>query len=316
MYIIFMSNKIKLVFLGNCASAPTSLRNLTSLLVNYNGQGYLFDCPENTQQQIMKSNFSAMKINNIFITHLHGDHYFGLFGLLSSYKLNNRTSELNIFVPKGDKKNMENLINLTISDKHKPEYKINIKEVSTGKVFENSEVVVQVTPLDHNIKTNGYIFKIKDKIGKFNKAKALKLKIPEGPLFSQLQKGKPIKLNGKTIKPEEVMDYKFKKIGKKFAYFCDTQVLKAIPKEVMGADILIHESTFFEEDKEKARIVKHSVAEEIPSFAKNAKIKTVYLTHISGKYTDLEEREKQLQKKHKNFKIAKTLEEIEIEDYL
>jgi ribonuclease Z len=312
-----MSNKIKIVFLGNCASAPTSLRNLTSLLINYNGQGYLFDCPENTQQQIMKSNFSAMRVNNIFITHLHGDHYFGLFGLLSSFKLNNRTTELNIFVPKGYKKDIEDLINLTLirNHKHPLGYKINIKEVSTGKIFENSEIVVETTPLDHNIKANGYIFKIKDKIGKFNKAKALKLKIPEGPLFSALQKGKSIKLNGKTIKPEEVMDYKYKKIGKKIAYLCDTEVLKKVPKEVLGSDILIHESTFFQEDKEKAKIVKHAVAEEIPIFAKKAKIKTIYLTHLSGKYTDLDEREKQLQKKNKNLKIAKTLEEIEIEDY-
>lgn len=310
-----MSNKIKIVFLGNSASAPTSLRNLTSVLINYNGQGYLFDCPENTQQQIMKSKQSAMKINDIFITHMHGDHYFGLFGLLSSFKLNNRTTELNIYVPKGEKKSLEMLIKLTIFDKHKPEYKINIKEIEKGKIFENQEIIIETVLLDHNIKTNGYIFKIKDKIGKFNKAKALKLKIPEGPLFAELQKGKSIKINGKTIKPEQVMDYKFKKIGKKIAYFCDTLVLKKIPKEIMNTDILIHESTFFEEDREKAKIVKHTVAEDLLSFSKKAKIKQLYLVHISGKYTDLEDREKQLHKKFKNLKIAENLEEIEIEDY-
>ena len=310
-----MSNKIKIVFLGNSASAPTSLRNLTSVLINYNGQGYLFDCPENTQQQIMKSKQSAMKINDIFITHMHGDHYFGLFGLLSSFKLNNRTTELNIYVPKGEKKSLEMLIKLTIFDKHKPEYKINIKEIEKGKIFENQEIIIETVPLDHNIKTNGYIFKIKDKIGKFNKAKALKLKIPEGPLFAELQKGKSIKVNGKIIKPEQVMDYKFKKIGKKIAYFCDTLVLKKIPKEITNTDILIHESTFFEEDREKAKIVKHTVAEDLLSFSKKAKIKQLYLVHISGKYTDLEDREKQLHKKFKNLKIAENLEEIEIEDY-
>ena len=311
-----MSNKIKIVFLGNCASAPTSLRNLTSVLINYNGQGYLFDCPENTQQQIMKSKLSAMKINDIFITHMHGDHYFGLFGLLSSFKLNNRTNEINIYVPKGEKKNLEHLINLTIFDKHKPEYKITIKEVEKGKIFENQEIVIETLPLEHSIKTNGYIFKIKDKIGKFNKEKALKLKIPEGPLFAKLQQGKSIKINGKIIKPEQVMDYKFKKLGKKIAYLTDTAVLKKISKILEGTDLLIHESTFFKEDAEKARLVKHTVAQDLLVFSKKAKIKQLYLTHISGKYTDLEEREKQLQKQFKNLKIAKNLEEIEIEDYL
>ncbi|MFA5746132.1 MAG: ribonuclease Z [archaeon] len=310
-----MSNKIKVFFLGNSASIPTAERNLSSILINYQGQNYLFDCPENCQQQIMKVKQSIMKINNIFITHMHGDHYFGLFGILSSFKLNNRTADINLYVPKGEKKNLETLIKLTIFDKHLPEYKVNIKEIEKGTIFSNEELTIETIPLDHNVKTNGYIFKIKDKIGKFNKAKALKLKIPEGPLFSQLQKGKSIKLNGKTIKPEEVMDYKFKKSGKKIVYLADTQVLKKIPKELMNTDILIHESTFFEEDKEKARAVKHAVAEEIPNFAKAIKAKTIYLTHLSSKYSDLDVREKLLQKKTKNLKIIKQLQEIEVEDY-
>lgn len=312
-----MSNKIKVFFLGNSASLPTAERNLSCVLINYTGQNYLFDCPENCQQQIMKSKQSIMKINNIFLSHMHGDHFFGLLGLLSSFKLNNRTAALNIFVPKNEKKNLEQLIKLTIYDKYPPEYKINIVEVEKSIALEDKEIKIEAISLDHTTRTNGYIFKIKDKVGKFNKAKALKLKIPEGPLFSELQKGKSIKLKGKTIKPEMVMDYKFKKIGKKIAYLCDTQILKKIPKELIGTDLLVHESTFFEEDKDKAKLVKHSVAEEIPSFAKKIKAKSIYLTHISSKYNDLEKREKQLQKQNKGQKInvIHGLKELEIEDY-
>jgi ribonuclease Z len=312
-----MSNKIKVFFLGNSASLPTAERNLSCVLINYTGQNYLFDCPENCQQQIMKSKQSIMKINNIFLSHMHGDHFFGLLGLLSSFKLNNRTAALNIFVPKNEKKNLEQLIKLTIYDKYPPEYKINIVEVEKSIALEDKEIKIEAISLDHTTRTNGYIFKIKDKVGKFNKAKALKLKIPEGPLFSELQKGKSIKLKGKTIKPEMVMDYKFKKIGKKIAYLCDTQILKKIPKELIGTDLLVHESTFFEEDKDKARLVKHAVAEEIPSFAKKIKAKQIYLTHISSKYNDLEKREKQLQKQSKGQKInvIHGLKELEIEDY-
>jgi len=314
-----MSNKIKVFFLGNSASLPTIDRNLSSVLINYNGQNYLFDCPENCQQQIMKAKQSIMKINNIFISHMHGDHFFGLLGLLSSFKLNNRAIQLNIFVPKNEKKNLEHLIKLTIYDAYPPEYKINVVEVEKGLALEDKEIKVEVIPLEHTTRTNGYIFKVKDKIGKFNKAKALKLKIPEGPLFSELQKGKSIKLKGKTIKPEMVMDYKFKKIGKKIAYLFDTQVLKKVPKELEETDIMIHESTFFEEDKEKAKLVKHSVAEEVPAFAKKAKAKALFLTHISSKYNDLEKREKYLQKKTKSTGIKpiiiRGLKEIEIDDY-
>lgn len=312
-----MSSKIKVVFLGNSASLPTAERNLSSMLLNYNGQNYLFDCPENCQQQIMKAKQSIMKINNIFITHMHGDHFFGLLGLLSSFKLNNRTAPLNIYVPKNEKKNLEQLIKLTVYDTYVPEYKINIIEVEKGIAFENQELKVEVISLEHTTRTNGYVFKIKDKIGKFNKVKALKLKIPEGPLFSQLQKGNSIKINGKTIKPEAVMDYKFKKLGKKIAYLCDTQVLKKISKELQDTDILIHECTFFAEDREKAKLVKHAVAEDIPAFAKKIKAKQIYLTHISSKYNDLEKREKQLQKQNKGQKInvIHALKEIVIDDY-
>ena len=312
-----MSNKIKVFFLGNSASLPTADRNLSAMLINYNGQNYLFDCPENCQQQIMKVKQSVMKINNIFLSHMHGDHFFGLFGMLSTFKLNNRITPLNIYVPKNEKKNLEQLIRLTIYDKYPPEYKININEVERKIAYQDKDTQVEAISLDHTTRTNGYIFKIKDKIGKFNKAKALKLKIPEGPLFSQLQKGKSIKLNGKTIKPEMVMDYKFKKTGKKIAYLCDTQVLKNVPKELVGTDVLVHESTFFEEDKEKAKLVKHSVAEEIPNFSKKAKVKHLYLTHISSKYNDLEKREKELQKKNKGQKIniVHGIKEIELDDY-
>ncbi|HOZ35421.1 MAG TPA: ribonuclease Z [archaeon] len=312
-----MSNKIKVFFLGNSASLPTAERNLSSMLINYNGQNYLFDCPENCQQQIMRSKQSIMKINNIFLSHMHGDHFFGILGLLSSFKLNNRIAQLNIFVPKNEKKNLEQLIKLTIYDKYPPEYKINIVEVEKNIAYQDKEIKVEAISLDHTTRTNGYIFKVKDKVGKFNKEKALKLKIPEGPLFSQLQKGKSIKLKGKTIKPEMVMDYKFKKIGKKIAYLCDTQVLKNIPKELIDIDIMVHECTFFVEDKDKARLVKHAVAEEVPIFSKKAKVKHLYLTHISSKYNDLEKREKQLQKKNKGQKIniVHGLKEIELNDY-
>lgn len=311
-----MSNKIKIIFLGNSASAPTSTRNLTSVLLNYNGENYLFDCPENTQQQVMKAKQSLMKINNIFISHLHGDHYFGLFGLLSSFKLSNRTLPLTIFVPTGSKKTLDSLIQQTIDNKTL-DYKITIKETNAGKILDTTEIQVNAIALDHSIKTNGYIFKIKDKIGRFNKEKAKKLKIPEGPLYSKLQKGKSIKLDGKTITPSQVIDYKYKKTGKKIAYLCDTAVLKKIPQILEDADILIHEATFFKEDEKKAKLVKHSVAEEVLIFAKKIKAKNTYLTHISSKYQDLEERESILQKQNKNQKIniIKDLENIEIEDY-
>jgi len=305
-----MSDKIKVYFLGTSASTPTKTRNLSSLLINYKGSSYLFDSPENVQQQVLRTGQSIMKIKHIFITHFHGDHYYGLLGLLSSMSLSKREDSLTIYIPNGYLSFLNNFlkyskVNLT--------FNLEIKEVKPNNVFSFDNLTVSSVKLDHTIPSFGYVFKIKDKIGKFNKKKALTLKIPEGPLFSKLQAGKSIKVDGKTIKPDQVIDFSYKQIGKKIAYLTDTAILKKPSKLLHSSDLLIHECTFLDTEKEKAKDKKHSYFSGVVDFFKKTDSKKLYLIHISSRYKDMDSSLKKL--RNKNVVLPNDLDFLEVNDY-
>ncbi|MFH0905967.1 MAG: ribonuclease Z, partial [archaeon] len=169
--------------------------------------------------------------------------------------------------------------------------------------------------LNHSVLSYGYIFKIKDKVGRFNRDKAIKLGIPVGPLFSKLQDGKTIKLNGKIIKPEEVIDKKFKRFGKKIAYLLDTYALSKAPKDIIDADILIHDSCFIDEEENKAKEFLHSTSSLAAGFAKICKAKQLCLSHFSSRYKENDVHLKQAKKIFKNTIAPNDLDVIEIEDY-
>ena len=307
-----MSNKIKLIFLGTSASLPTSKKNLTSVLINYQGHNHLFDCPENVQQQIMKSKQSIMKIKNIFITHFHGDHFFGIFGLLSTMNLNNREEELTIYLPE---KNKQNFLDILNSAQINCSFNITVVGIKKEQIiYSDKNLNIESVKLDHTISTFGFIFKIKDTLGKFNREKALKLKIPEGPLFSKLSEGKSIKINGKVITPNQVIDTKFKKIGKKILYLTDTKIIP-VNKKLLDSDILIHECTFGKEEEKKANLVKHSTSVGVAGFAKKIKAKHLYLVHISSRYQETDNILTESSKLFKNTMIPKDLDTLEIDDY-
>jgi ribonuclease Z len=306
-----MSN-IKIIFLGTSASTPTKERNLTSVLINYNGFNYLFDCPEGVQQQILKSKQSLLKIKSIFITHLHGDHYYGLFGLLSTMGLNSRTEPLDLFLPSGYKKKIVDLFNIIKLDIN---FEINIKEVKSNFNYDVGNVIVNSVKLDHSITTYGYIFKIKDKIGKFNKAKALKLGVPQGPLFAKLQNGISIKVAGKTIIPKQVMDFKYKKKGKSIAYLLDGSYKGKMCQNLKKINYLIHDSSFTSEHKLKAEIVKHPIAKDVAKFAKKYNCENLYLVHISSRYKDTDIHLKESRAIFAKSFVPKDLDVIETSDY-
>lgn len=307
-----MTDKLNIFFLGTSSSSPTKTRNLTSALLSYRGVSYLFDTPENVQQQIQKVNQSILKIKHIFITHFHGDHYYGILGLLSSMSLNKREDDLVIYVPSGYKSFLENFLK---SGFVQISFPLTIKEVKSNFKSSFENITISAVKLNHSILSFGYIFKIKDKIGKFDKKKALKLKIPEGPLFSKLQEGKSIKVNGKTISPKQVMDYSFKKLGKKILYFTDTTALKKITSQMKDADILIHECTFSDQEKLKAKERMHSYFSEVIDFSKKIKAKQTYLIHLSTRYKNKEEVIGDFKKSLKDVIFPNDLDVIETTDY-
>jgi len=286
----------KAVLLGSVSSKPTKENFTSSLIVQHDGDVFLFDACEGAQIRIMQSGISFMKINNIFISHFHADHFLGLPGLLATMELSERKNPLTIFGPKGIKKRIEDMLNafnIGVS------YKIICKELSEGKILDFSNVEVSAKKVKHRVLNFGFLIKEKDKIGEFNRKKAEKL-LPPGPLYKKLQDGETVSYNGKKIKPEMVMDYSKSKEGKKIAYFVDLDD-SGYEKFIADSDLLFHESCFLNEHKKQAKETKHSILEDVIKISKKAKVKKLILFNYSNRY--LEDLDK-IKKKYKSKEIV------------
>ncbi|MBN2127608.1 MAG: ribonuclease Z [Candidatus Diapherotrites archaeon] len=300
---------MKLVFLGTSGSTPTKERGLTSVALQFDGNVFLFDCPEGTQRQMMKSKTSYMKINHVFISHFHADHFLGLPGLLATMAIHGRTNDLNIFGPKGIEKKIKDLIKLS---EFKLSFEIKAQEIKKGIIVKENNYSITAFPLKHEIECHGFVFKEKDKEGEFNRAKAEALKIPAGPLYSKLAEGKKIKFEGKTFSPEQVMDYSKARKGRKISIVFDTLANNSYLKQIEESDILVHESSFLEEKKARALETLHSYAKQVGALAEKAKVKKLYLIHLSPRIKEIERIENEARMEFAESFVAKDLDSIEI----
>jgi len=301
-----MASKIKIKFLGTSAQIPTAKRNHTSILLNYKDENILVDCGEGTQRQFRKAQLNPCKITKILITHIHGDHTFGLPGLLSTLNFSGYNKELNIYCPKGAKKIIEKFIDL---EHLKNNFKIKIQEVS-GKFYENEEFYLEAESMQHGIPTNAYNFVIKSKI-RIDKSKLKKYKIPEGPLLKNIKEGKDITHNGKKYKAK---DLTYKEEGKKVSFVLDTLFNPKIKKFVENADLLICDSSFSSENAKEAKEHLHLTAKQDGEIAKSAKAKKLILTHISQRYDNrLKELLDDAKTSFKNVFIAEDFNEFEVQ---
>jgi ribonuclease Z len=213
---------MKIVLLGTSSAVPTLYRSLSSTALIRDGDVFLFDCGEGTQVQLMRAGVRRSKIHSIFIGHLHGDHLYGINGLLSTLHLDNRESPLRVYGPQG----LLNFLHASFrTNSLKFSYPITVQEFSRGfhgRVLEEKEFYVDAMPLDHSIFCLGWRFQEKDRPGIFNMERAEALGVPRGPMFGKLQNGNSITLkNGQTIHPEEVLGET--RPGKSVAYCLDTQ---------------------------------------------------------------------------------------------
>jgi len=300
---------MKIVFLGTSCSNPTKDRNLSAVAVQFEGQHLLFDCPEGTQRQMMKAGFSYMKTKHVFLSHFHADHILGLPGLVATMSMHERKEPLFVYGPKGIEEQVKKVLNLALMRKSFP---IVAKELKKGKVLEEEKFFVEAFPLKHEVPCYGFVLKEKDKEGTFQRAKALKLGIPEGPLWSRLQKGEKVKVKGKIFRPEQVMDYSKGRKGKKLAIVMDTLPNKSYFKAIEGADLLVHESAFLEDLKDRALDTAHSTAKEAAEVAKKVKAKKLVLTHISPRYKSGKEIEKEAKSVFSASVVAEDLMEINL----
>jgi len=300
--------QLSIIFLGTSGSWPTIKRNVSSIAVKRGSEIILFDCGEGTQRQFQKSKLSYMQISKLFITHFHGDHFLGIPGLIQTMQLNDRDKPLHIYGPKG----MINLVSQLLSLGYfRPSYKIIAHEIKEKDVLDFGEYVIKILKVDHGIPAVAYSFEEKMRPGKFNKSKALEIGVPEGPLFSKLQRGNFIILdNGKKITPDMVLGLPRK--GRKIVISGDTKLCKSMIDFSKYADVLIHDSTFESELIDIAVEYGHATARQSAEIAKKAKVERLYLTHISPRYLDHKELEKDARNVFKNSFVAKDFQEIEI----
>jgi ribonuclease Z len=300
--------QLSIIFLGTGGSWPTVARNVSALAIKRGSEILLFDCGEGTQRQFQKSNLSYMQITKIFISHFHGDHFLGLPGLIQTMQLNEREKPLHIYGPKGMDQLTDQLLTLGY---FRPSYEIISHEISNGQTIEFDDYCVHALKVQHNVPAFAYCLQEHQRPGMFNKSKALELGIPEGPLFSKLQRGQSITLaNKKKITSGMVLGPARK--GRKIVISGDTTPCRDLIAFSKDADVLVHEATFDSELEGIAQEYGHTTAAQAAAIAKKAGVEKLFLVHISPRYLDYHVLETDARKIFLHSFVPKDFQEVEI----
>lgn len=277
----------ELLILGSSAATPTANRNPTAQLLNIAERFFLIDCGEGTQMQMRKYKARFQSVNHIFISHLHGDHFYGLPGFLASMHLLGRKNELTIFGPK----ELEDIISMI--HKHSETYlNYPLKFVYTQNntkqlIFEDEKVEVYSLPLKHRIATTGYLFKEKPLSRNIDKYKLEKLNVSFAEIHKLKQGFDAVDNNGKIIANKDLTFEPPKQ--RSYAFCSDTKFFEELSNDIKGVDLLYHESTFLEEKIDRAKQTFHSTAKQAAQMAIAAKAQKLILGHFSARYGHLEE---------------------------
>lgn len=275
---------MEIQFLGTGAGVPSKGRNVTSIalkLLDELNEVWLFDCGEGTQQQILETHIRPRKINKIFITHLHGDHIFGLPGFLSSRSFQGGDDDLTIYGPPGIRQFVQSA--LRFSDSHLS-YKIHFIEVTkAGVIFENDKFKVEVDFLDHRVVSLGFRVIEKDRPGELLIDKVREAEIPSGPVYARLKQGEVVTLDdGRTFDGKDFIAPAQK--GRIVTILGDTRQTESLNRLAQNADVLVHESTFGKDEGKLAHNYYHSTSVQAAELAKRNQVKRLLMTHISARY--------------------------------
>lgn len=275
---------VEFVFLGTGAGVPSKGRNVSAIalqLLEERGATWLFDCGEATQHQILHTSVRPRRIEKIFITHLHGDHIFGLPGLLGSRSFQGGTTPLTVYGPKGIKQFIE--VALTVSTTH-VKYPIEIIEITEeGIVYEDKQFLVETKRLSHGIECFGYRIVEKDIPGHLLVDKLLEEGITPGPIFKRLKDGETVEIeDGRILCGKDFVGPPQK--GRIITILGDTRYCEASIELAQDADVLVHEATFGAEDSQQAHDYFHSTTQQAANIALQANVKQMILTHISSRY--------------------------------
>lgn len=273
---------MQLTFLGTSAGVPTRRRNVASLALRLpeRAEVWLFDCGEGTQHQLLRSDLRVSQIRRIFITHLHGDHLYGLLGLLASCGLAGDVERIDLYGPPGLGAYLESGLRYSHARLSCP---LEVHTAEPGLILEDGDLVVRAAPLAHRVPTFGYRVREQDRPGALDAARAAALGVPFGPLFGRLKRGERVVLeDGRVVDGSALIGPP--EPGRAVAYCTDTAYCRAAVELAAEADLLVHEATFAARDAELARATGHATAGEAARVAREADARRLILTHISARY--------------------------------
>lgn len=302
---------LKLTILGCHSATPRVNAHPTAQFLEIKNHFFLIDCGEGTQVQLRKFGIKFSKIKHIFISHLHGDHFFGLVGLISTFRLLNRETELHVYGPKGIKEIITLQLKLSNSWTHYPLLFHELTSTSSELIFEDTNVEVHTIPLNHRVYTNGFLFKEKEGERKLDMNAILNYKEIEVCDYQNLKNGKDFTLqNGTVLKNESLTLNPLK--PKSYAYCSDTSYFPEIVPIIKNANCLYHETTFLKDKENLAFTTLHSTSEQAAKIALQANVQQLILGHYSGRYKSIEDFKTEAQEIFENTELAQTGKVFEI----
>lgn len=270
---------VRLTFLGTSASTPTLHRNVSGIAMKADTDLLLFDCGEGTQRQIIRYG-TGFNIDAVYFTHFHADHYLGIIGFLRTLSMGNRETPLTLYGPPSAKRYLDNALLLGVERLHFP---VSIVELRPDESVKRPRYTVRPVPVDHRGQAYGYVVEEHVRPGRFDPAAAAALGVPAGPLFGALQRGESVTLpSGASIQPREVLGEP--RPGRKVVISGDTRPCAKLVEAARGADLLVHESTFSDDEHARALDTRHSTAREAGRVANEAQVRRLVLTHFSTRH--------------------------------
>ena len=292
---------MRLTFLGTAGSWPTKERSASAIALDTERELVLFDCGEGTQRQFFQSSASFMRVRRVFLNHFHGDHFLGLPGLIQSMCLNNREEPLDIYGPPDTKEMIDRVLAMGYFTLRFP---ISVHALKAGESVELSGYTVRTAAADHPVPTLAYRLDEETKRGRFDGALARSLGI-RGPDFATLEAGEPVRVGDRVVHPSDVMGAP--RPGRSVVYSGDTAPSSSIESLARGATVLIHEATTAVDLEAEANRWGHSSARQAATLARSAGVGTLFLTHFSSRYKELEPLEGEARAEFREARAARDL---------
>jgi ribonuclease Z len=271
---------IRLTFLGTAAARPTVGRNVSGLAVQREGDLFLFDCGEGTQRQMMRY-ASGFAVRAIFVSHVHADHLLGIPGLLRTMALQGRSEPITLYGPVGSTRVLRSMADLG-ADRVK--FPVELAESRAGEGYRGENYGVYAFDVDHGTSAVGWALVEDARLGRFDVERARELGVPEGPLYGRLHRGEDVEVEGRVVRAAEVVGPP--RPGRSIVYTGDTRPCASTVRRAQGADVLVHEATFAQEERERAQQTFHSTAADAAGVARDAGVERLLLTHLSARYSD------------------------------